>query len=84
MSAANLWLDTGPPGRSASRITSPGKREKHHLAGDQTSHAINTRKGRHRQLDRFRRPWVAVWTGASGRSYGNGVLRGGWHDLLHR
>jgi hypothetical protein len=72
MSAALLTRNIDapdPPARSASRITSPGKREKHHLAGDQTSHAINTRKGRYRQLDRFYRPLVAVWKALDWRDW---------------
>ena len=57
----SAFLDTGPPGQSASRgYQATGERENHE-ASDQTSRSTSTRKDRHRQLSRFYRPLVAVW-----------------------
>jgi hypothetical protein len=61
-------LNTGPPRRGASAVTSRGKRETHQ-ASDQTSHGIDTRKGRYRQLDRFCGPLVAVWKALDWREW---------------
>jgi hypothetical protein len=57
--AMNAYLDTGPPRRGASRITSPGKRKNcnaNEQAGSRTIRLVAGIK----QLDRVCRPLVAV------------------------